>query len=52
MPNSDGQKVIENTTAYVHKIETKYYVTDILLVPVEDFADLPKVCEEAAEGIL
>lgn len=52
--NEENKKLIDknNLIGYVHEISTKYYKTEILLLPVDNLQNLPDSVTNKLEGVL
>lgn len=48
----EKQKQFSDLTGYLHPISTKYYNTEIVLLPAEEISDVPANIKENIEGIL
>lgn len=52
IPTEEKQKIIQDITGYLHPISTKYYNTEIVLLPVKELGEIPIEVKENIEGIL
>lgn len=52
--NDENKKLIDENDliGYLHEISTKYYKTEILLLPVDNLQNLPDTVTDKLEGVL